>query len=99
MGPRTLLALAAVASTACTTPGTRPEVTLRGECEVDTGRRLGADLVVSGELVRIGTRLKLDLRLHDTRNGQLLSGVTAQGKSIDDLDDDLARAVKALISW
>src|SRR5262249_36811567 len=26
-----------------------------GECEVDTGRRIGADLVVSGELLRFGT--------------------------------------------
>src|SRR4051812_12093122 len=34
-----------------------------GECEVDTGRRVGADLVVSGELLHIGTNYKLNMRL------------------------------------
>src|SRR5207237_489085 len=36
-----------------------------GECEIDTGRRLGADYVVSGEILRIGSSYPLDLRLHD----------------------------------
>ncbi len=69
-----------------------------GECEVDTGRRLGADLVISGELIRVGSKLKLDLRLHDTHNGQLLAGATAEGKTVDQLDGDLPRAVNALIT-
>jgi len=51
-----------------------------GECEVDTGRRLGADYVVSGELLRIGTSFKLDLRLHETREGQLLRVAAASGQ-------------------
>ena len=37
-----------------------------GECEVDTGRRIGADLVVSGEVLRFGTQYKLNMKLHDT---------------------------------
>ncbi|MBS2022537.1 MAG: hypothetical protein JST92_09015 [Deltaproteobacteria bacterium] len=69
-----------------------------GECEVDTGRRLGADLVISGEILRVGTKLKIDLRLHDTHSGQLLQGATVQGKSVDELDADLPRAVRALIT-
>src|SRR5260370_3337751 len=36
-----------------------------GECEVDTGRRVGADQVVSGDVLRLGTRYKLTLRLHE----------------------------------
>src|SRR3982751_5116650 len=48
-----------------------------GECEVDTARRLGADYVVSGEIVRVGARLKLDLRLHDARDGALVAGAQA----------------------
>jgi len=69
-----------------------------GECEVDTGRRLGADLVVSGEIVRVGSKLKVDLRLHDTRTGQLISGAAASGKNVDDLDGELEAAVKRLVS-
>ena len=57
-----------------------------GECEVDTGRRIGADLVVSGELLKFGTSYKLDLKLHETSEGRLLAGAIASGKTIDDLD-------------
>src|SRR5207248_653439 len=43
-----------------------------GECEVDTGRRIGADAIVSGEVLKVGTRFKLTLRLHETRAGMQL---------------------------
>jgi TolB-like protein len=69
-----------------------------GECEVDTGRRLGADLVVSGDLLRLGSRFKLDLRLHDTTDGQLVSGSAATGQSVEQLDDGLATALDALLA-
>lgn len=67
-----------------------------GECEVDTGRRLGADMVVSGEVLKFGSRFKLDLRMHETSSGQLISGVQASGKSLDELDDAIPVAVKKL---
>ena len=67
-----------------------------GECEVDTGRRLGAELVVSGDLLKFGSNYKLDLRLHDTRNGRLLAGAQASGKTADELDAALAPAVAKL---
>jgi TolB-like protein len=69
-----------------------------GECEVDTGRRLGADYVVSGELLRIGTSFKLDLRLHETREGQLLRGAAASGRTADELDANAAAAIGELLA-
>lgn len=69
-----------------------------GECEIDTGRRLGADFVVSGELLRVGTSYKLDLRLHETRDGQLVGGVTASGKTVDELDASTGAIVGELLS-
>ena len=69
-----------------------------GECEVDTGRRLGADYVVSGELLRIGTSFKLDLRLHETREGQLLRGAAASGHTADELDASAAEAIGELLA-
>src|SRR5260221_10857111 len=57
-----------------------------GECEVDTGRRIGADLVISGELLRFGTQYKLNMKLHDTRSGELISGSVASGATADELD-------------
>src|SRR5713226_6760082 len=54
-----------------------------GECEVETGRLLGADLVVSGRLTKVGTRFKLSLRLHATADGTLISTATASGETVD----------------
>ena len=69
-----------------------------GECEVDTGRRIGADLVVSGEVLRFGTQYKLNMKLHDTGQGELLSGGVASGATADELDRDLRPAVRRLLA-
>ncbi|MBS2024650.1 MAG: hypothetical protein JST92_19785 [Deltaproteobacteria bacterium] len=69
-----------------------------GECEVDTGRRIGADLIVSGEIQKVGTRFKLSLKLHDTKEGRLLSTSIGSGKSIDELDDGASRASEELLT-
>jgi TolB-like protein len=69
-----------------------------GECEVDTGRRIGADQIVSGELQKVGARYKLTLRLHDTREGRLLSSTQASGKTIEELDDAAQKAAADLLS-
>lgn len=68
-----------------------------GECEVDTGRLIGADLVVSGELLKFGTQYKLNMKLHDTRSGELLSGAVAAGANPDQLDRDLRQSVRKLL--
>jgi hypothetical protein len=68
-----------------------------GECEIETGRRIGADLVVSGDLLRIGSSYELDMRLHDTAEGRLLSTATASGHEIDDLDKATPAAVAKLL--
>jgi hypothetical protein len=68
-----------------------------GECEVDTGRRIGADLVISGDLLKVGTNYKLNLRLHETRGGQLVSGTAASGKTVDELDANMSAAVAELL--
>src|SRR5438067_12619646 len=67
-----------------------------GECEVDTGRRIGADLVVSGEIQTVGTRLKVSLKLHETHTGRLLSTAFATGKSVDELDDSVGKAAQKM---
>ncbi len=69
-----------------------------GECEVETGRRIGADYVVSGELLRVGDSLKASLRLHETRGGALLAAATAAGITPEDLDANLAVAMRRLLA-
>ncbi len=69
-----------------------------GECEVDTGRRIGADAVVSGEILKVGTHFKLSLKLHETHDGRLLSTSVASGRSIDELDESAQTAAMELIA-
>jgi hypothetical protein len=72
--------------------------TCEGECEVETGRRIGADAVVSGELLKVGSRFKLSLKLHDTHEGRLLSTAVANGRTIDELDEAAQAAAADLLS-
>ena len=69
---------------------------LEGECEVETGRNIGAAYVVSGEVVSVGGRLNLVLKLHETDQGALRSKRRAKAQGIDALVDAasaLGRAV------
>jgi hypothetical protein len=68
-----------------------------GECEVDTGRRIGADAVVSGEVLRVGSRYKMSLKLHETKNGRLISTAIASGRTIDELDESVQKAADDLL--
>ena len=69
-----------------------------GECEVDTGRRIGADEIVSGEIQKLGKLYKLSLRLHDTREGRLLASTQASGKSVEELDAATQKAAEDLVA-
>jgi hypothetical protein len=68
-----------------------------GECEVETGRRVGADLVISGEALSVEGVFKISLKLHDTHSGRMLSGSVASGKTFQELDGDIHRAVFDLL--
>lgn len=68
------------------------------DCKGDAGRRLGADLVISGDLVKVGSRIKLDMRIYETHEGQLLAGANAQGRDAEELDDAMKKAVQELLA-
>jgi TolB-like protein len=69
-----------------------------GECEVDTGRRIGADAVVSGDLLKFGARLKLSLRLHETKGGRLLAAAVASGATLEELDAEVQKRAAELLA-
>jgi hypothetical protein len=68
-----------------------------GECEVDTGRMVGADYVVSGEALRVGSHFKINLKLHETKSARLVSQGVASGRTVDELDGETQRAVTLLV--
>src|SRR5207253_575129 len=68
-----------------------------GECEVETGRRVGADLVISGEIGSLGSSLTISLRLHDARSGQLLGAGSGNAHSPEELDAALHAVVEEVV--
>jgi hypothetical protein len=67
-----------------------------GSCAVETGRLLGADLIVSGRMSRVGKRFTLSLRLHRASDGTLLEDASASGPSLEKIDDATDAAVARL---
>lgn len=67
-----------------------------GQCEVETGRLIGADYVVGGEVVPLGSALRVVLTLHTTAEGRQLAAVHAGGAQVLDLEQDLVRAADRL---
>ena len=57
----------------------------RGECEVEMARNIGADYVLSGELVKVEGLYILSVKLHETEKGRLLGADGAESESFRDL--------------
>ena len=60
-----------------------------GSCAVETGRTVGARWILTGEVVRFGSSLRVSLKLHDTKSGHFLKGAAVKGKSVEDLEQEL----------
>lgn len=58
-----------------------------GECEVETGRLIGADLIIAGGLVKFGEDFRLMLKLYETKDGNLLRTETVKAGNLSDLAD------------
>ncbi len=69
-----------------------------GECEVETGRKVGADYVITGDLVRFSFALRASLRIHDTRSGQFLAAETASGDDVRELEKALGPTAGRLLA-
>ena len=57
-----------------------------GSCEVETGRAIGADFILTGEVIRFGKSLRVSVKLHDTRSGQYLAGDSLKGSNVEELE-------------
>lgn len=68
-----------------------------GECEIDTGRALGAALIITGSLRVIEGTYLLDLKLFDTANAQLLDGRSAEATKQLELLSRTTEAVRVLV--
>lgn len=69
-----------------------------GECEVQVGRKLGADFIVSGRVTRFGSHTVVSMRLFGTADGELLSSAEAAGKNADELFEAMGPALGKLLA-
>jgi TolB-like protein len=69
-----------------------------GECEVEIGRKLGADYIISGCIAQFGTRIAVTMRLFSTVDGQLLSSSEARGATLNQLQEAMDGALAKLLS-
>ena len=62
-----------------------------GECEVETGRKIGADYVLSGEILKLGAELgyRVTAKIHKTRTAALLSSEIYEGLTFKQLEQDI----------
>ena len=58
---------------------------LSGECEVELARNIGADYVITGDLLKIDDTYLLTLKLHNSYTGQLLVGKEVRSTSLLEL--------------
>lgn len=57
----------------------------KGECEVEIAKNIGADYVMSGNLTKIDTLFALVIKLHSTRDSNLLASESIKTKSKEGL--------------
>ncbi len=78
-------------------PAGKPGEACDAACEVESGRKAGADLIVTSILLRLGANYKLDLRLRDTRSGRLLATAVANAATVDELGAQAQEATRDLM--
>jgi len=77
-------------------PGTRIE-DCQGECAVDTGRKIGATWLITGEVVRISGSLRVMLELYHTPSNVRKGSDIVKGATIDELENPLQAATMTLL--
>ncbi len=72
---------------------------VEGECEVETGRNIGAAYVVSGSVEDVGRGLMLvSLKVHDTTTGALKAAGDVRGTEVIELIDQLPSRVAQVMA-
>ena len=67
-----------------------------GQCEVETGQLIGADVVVAGDMVKMGSQFRVRLKVYDTANGQLIASEKVESEEVDGVVDQISGACARL---
>ena len=63
----------------------------KGRCEIETGRNIGADFIVTGSVGKFGSRIQVKMKLHNTKSGRLLGTKVVSAKSIEVLEEKIKK--------
>ena len=69
-----------------------------GECEVETGRLIGAHQVVAGSLLKLGANLRLTLKSFDTDSGRMLGYEEVSAKDIEEIANGISSACGVMLN-
>ena len=69
----------------------------QGQCAVDTGRRLGAAFIITGDVMNVDTQLRVIIKLHNTSDSGLISSEIVSGKKITEMESDIQQACTRLL--
>jgi Protein of unknown function (DUF1566) len=70
----------------------------KSQCEVEVGRAIGADYIVTGEVLRFGEGLRLNLKVHACGSGAFLGSESAKGLRVEELELGLVDAGKTVFA-
>jgi hypothetical protein len=68
-----------------------------GQCAVETGKLIQADLIISGRISRVGKTFAISMQLYDTASGELISGESGKAKDEDELLEVAASKAASLL--
>lgn len=68
-----------------------------GACEVETGRKVGADYVITGDIIRFGSKLKVALRMHNTETSESMAAAEASGADVNAIELPVKAAARRLL--
>lgn len=67
-----------------------------GDCAVETGRRIGADFIVTGRVYKFSGEMRVSIDIHEIQDGNLLSTVHAGGASLLDVESEVTLEARKL---
>ncbi len=61
-------------------------------CEVEVGRKVGADYIVTGEILRYAGDFRANIKAHHSESGQFLGAEVARADNLKDLESSVSEA-------
>jgi len=77
-------------------PDKRSLKNCEGECEVETGRLLGANYLVTGTVTKFSGELRVTIRLYDVAGGDMLDSKKASAKKVKELEKPIEEIAETI---